>query len=115
MTVGNYTVTGETRVTGGTANFTSQYRLAWLPGTTSRGIPTPGFEGTLTLRAGEDYDESELQLDGVYDVPGGVAGKIFDDVVGRRIAHATLGALLDGVRCTLRAEHELTEAGKQTH
>jgi hypothetical protein len=106
-------VTAATKRVSGTANFTSQYHIAWSAGRTSRGIPTPGFEGTITLRAGEDYDECELELDGRYEPPGGVVGKLFDDVVGRRIAHATLGSLLDGVRRELRAAHERTEAEKR--
>jgi len=105
-------VTAATKRVPGTANFTSQYLIAWTAGRTSRGIPTPGFDGTITLRAGEDYDECELELDGRYEPPGGVAGKLFDDVVGRRIAHATLGSLLDGVRQELRAAHERMESGK---
>ena len=108
-------VTAATTRLPGTANFTSQYRIAWTAGQTSRGIPTPGFEGTITLRAGEDYDECELALDGRYEPPGGIAGKLFDDVVGRRIAHATLGSLLDGVRQELRATHERIEASKHTN
>lgn len=105
-------VTATTKRLPGTANFTSRYRIAWPAGRTSRGIPTPGFEGTVTLRAGEDYDESELELDGRYEPPGGAVGKLFDDVVGRRIAHATLGSLLDGVRHELHAAHERMEAAK---
>jgi hypothetical protein len=105
-------VTATTQRLPGTGNFISTYRVAWPTGRTSRGIPTPGFEGTITLRAGEDYDECELELNGRYEPPGGIAGKLFDDVVGRRIAHATLGSLLDGVRQELRAAHERIEAGK---
>ncbi|MDB5072036.1 MAG: hypothetical protein JWM87_3147 [Candidatus Eremiobacteraeota bacterium] len=105
-------VTATTKRLPGTANFTSRYGIAWSAGQTSHGIPTPGFEGTITLRAGEDYDECQLELDGRYEAPGGVAGKLFDDVVGRRIAHATLGSLLDGVRHELHAAHEQVEAGK---
>jgi hypothetical protein len=105
-------VTAATKRLPGTANFTSHYGIAWGVGRTSRGIPTPGFEGTITLRAGEDYDECELALDGRYEPPGGVAGKLFDDVVGRRIAHSTLGSLLDGVRAELQASHERIEVAK---
>jgi len=97
----------------GTANFTSQYRIAWAAGQTQRGFPTPGFEGIITLCAGEDYDESELEIHGRYEPPGGAAGKLFDDVVGRRIAHTTIGSLLDGIGRELRASHERTEAGKR--
>jgi len=94
------------------ANYTSQYVIAWDAGQTARGIPTPAFAGTLTLSAGEDYSETELKLDGRYDAPGGAAGRAFDELVGRRIAHATLSALLSGVGDELREAHEHIEAGK---
>ncbi len=94
------------------ANYTSSYRIAWDSGSTPRGIPTPGFTGTLTLAAGEDYGETKLELDGSYDPPGGVAGRAFDQLVGRRIAHATLSALLGGVGDELRETHQRIEAEK---
>lgn len=97
----------------GAANYASKYSIGWSAGRTARGIPTPGFEGTLTLCAGEDYNESMLELEGRYEPTGGIAGKLFDDVVGRRISHATLGSLLEGVRAELRAAHEHTEADKR--
>ena len=105
-------VSAATKRLSSNANYTSSYSITWAAGHTSRGIPTPGFDGTMTLRAGEDYDQSELELAGSYEAPGGLAGKLFDDVVGRRIAHATLGSILDGVREDLLAAHARTEAGK---
>jgi hypothetical protein len=106
------TVTATTQRLANTANYTSHYLIAWDAGRTARGIPTPAFTGTLTLNAGEDYSETELKLDGRYDAPGGAAGRAFDEVVGRRIAHATLSGLLSGVGDELRAAHEAVEAGK---
>jgi hypothetical protein len=97
------------------ANYTSHYRIAWGAGRTARGLPTPGFTGMLTLSAGEDYSETELKLDGGYDPPGGVVGRAFDELLGRRIAHATLSALLSGVGTELLAAHEQVEAGKHGH
>lgn len=108
-------VTATTQRLANAANYTSHYRISWEPGTTARGIPTPGFTGTLTLRSGEDYSETELELDGRYDPPGGVAGRAFDELLGRRIAHATLGALLSGVGDELRQAHELIETAKLGH
>jgi len=105
-------VTARTERLPGSANYTSHYGIAWDAGRTTRGIPTPGFTGTLTLSAGEDYDETEIKLDGGYDAPGGVAGRAFDELLGRRIAHATLSALLNGVGDQLREAHELMEAAK---
>jgi hypothetical protein len=108
-------VSATTKRLADAANYTSRYGITWVAGTTSRGIPTPAFDGILTLRAGEDYNESELELQGRYEPPGGAVGKLFDDVVGRRIAHATLGSLLDGARADLRASHEQMEAAKRTN
>jgi hypothetical protein len=108
-------VTATTQRLPNTANYTSHYLIAWDAGRTARGIPTPAFSGTLTLSAGEDYSETELKLDGRYDAPDGAAGRAFDELVGRRIAHATLSALLNGVGAELREEHERIEAGKHGH
>jgi hypothetical protein len=94
------------------SNFTATYRIGWPPGAAARGIPTPGFEGTITLRSGETYEECELRLDGAYDPPEGLVGVMFDTIIGQRLAHATLGALLEGMRADLRADHERTEAQK---
>ena len=105
-------VTATTERLPNAANFASRYRIAWEAGRTARGIPTPAFSGTLSLSAGEDYSESELKLDGRYDPPGGAAGRAFDELVGRRIAHATMGALLSGVGDELRETHERIEAEK---
>ncbi|MEO7039147.1 MAG: hypothetical protein ABI186_03860 [Candidatus Elarobacter sp.] len=108
-------VTATTERLPNAANYTSHYGIAWDAGLTARGIPTPAFTGTLTLGAGEDYTETELRLDGRYDPPGGMAGRAFDELVGRRIAHATMGALLSGVGDDLRAAHEHMEAEKRAH
>jgi hypothetical protein len=109
------TVTATTQQLPNDANYTSQYLIAWDAGRTARGIPTPAFAGTLTLSAGENYSETELKLDGRYDAPGGAVGQAFDELVGRRIAHTTLSALLTGVGVELREAHEHIEAGKPVH
>jgi hypothetical protein len=107
------TVTAKTQRLAGAANYTSRYRVAWDAGRTARGIPTPAFEGTLTIAAGEDYDETALEIAGSYDPPGGPAGQAFDELLGRRVMHATMSALLAGVGEELRAAHAHIEAGKQ--
>jgi hypothetical protein len=109
------TVTATTQRLRDTANYTAHYVIAWDAGRTAGGIPTPAFTGTLTLRAGEDYSETELQLDGRYDAPGGAAGQAFDELVGRRIAHTTLSTLLIGIGVELHDAHEFIEAGKRGH
>jgi hypothetical protein len=94
-------------------NYISRYRVGWEAGQTARGVPTPAFEGTLSISAGEDYDETALQIDGNYEPPGGPAGRAFDELVGRRIVHATMSALLAGVGEELRDAHAQIEAGKR--
>lgn len=105
-------VSATTRRQPDSGNYSSRYLIAWDAGRTAGGLPTPGFSGTLSLHAGEDYGETALQLDGRYDPPGGAAGRAFDELVGRRIAHATMHALLDGVGTALRESHERIEATK---
>jgi hypothetical protein len=95
------------------ANYTARYGIRWDAGTTRHGIPTPGFDGSLTLRAGEDYRSCEIVLEGSYEPPLGAAGVLFDELAGRRIASATMGALLEGVARELEHEHRDIEAGKQ--
>lgn len=62
--------------------------FAWRPGW--RGFPA--FGATLTVRpAGEDTD---LVLEGSYEPPLGIIGRLFDRVVGQRLAARTMDALL---------------------
>jgi hypothetical protein len=63
--------------------------FAWRPAW--RGFPS--FGATLTVRrAGE---QTELVLEGSYEPPGGVVGRLFDRVVGQKLAARTMDALLD--------------------
>ena len=98
----------------GAANYQSQYRIRWAAGRTAVGFPTPSFAGTLTLGAGEDYGECALELVGQYEPPGGPAGGVFDEIIGRRIAHATLSTLLDEVGRHLHHEHQRVESEKRS-
>lgn len=62
-------------------------RPAW------RGFPT--FGATLTVqRSGK---RTELMLEGSYEPPGGAAGRLFDRVIGRRLAARTMDAFLSQV------------------
>lgn len=97
----------------GEANYTARYRLMWDRGPAAAGIPTPGFSGTLTVAAGEDYDETTFQLEGTYAPPGGALGLAFNELLGRRIAHATLAALLGGIGDEIRHVHESIEVAKR--
>ena len=63
--------------------------FAWRPAW--RGFPA--FGATLTVQqAGE---KTELVLEGSYEPPGGVVGRLFDRVVGQKLAARTMDALLD--------------------
>jgi hypothetical protein len=108
-------VTATTQRQPDSANYTSHYLISWDAGRTARGVPTPAFAGTLTLSAGQDYGETVLQLVGAYEPPGGIAGRAFDEMVGRRVAHTTLSELLAGVGEVLRESHDRTEAAKPGH
>jgi hypothetical protein len=64
--------------------------VAWTAGTRL----FPDFRGVLRLRIAS-VDETLLTLEGTYRPPFGPAGRLFDLLVGRRIARASLCGLLD--------------------
>jgi hypothetical protein len=107
-------VTATTERVPGTANYQSNYKIRWDGGKTAGGFPTPSFSGTLQLGAGETYSECALVLEGSYEPPGGVAGGIFNELIGKRIAHSTMSTLLDEVGRELHRDHEKIEAEKRT-
>ena len=53
----------------------------------------PDFHGALRLRIAS-VDETRLTLEGCYQPPFGAFGKVFDVLIGRRIARATMRDLL---------------------
>ena len=53
----------------------------------------PDFHGALRLRIAS-VEETRLTLDGTYQPPFGAFGAVFDQLIGRRIARATLHDLL---------------------
>ena len=63
--------------------------FAWRPAW--RGFPE--FGATLTVRG--SGNKTELMLEGSYEPPGGLAGRFFDLLVGRRLAARTMEAFLD--------------------
>ena len=65
--------------------------FAWQPAW--RGFPP--FGATLTVRAvGKD---TVLVLEGSYGAPGGAAARLFDWVIGKKLAARTMNALLQDV------------------
>ncbi len=63
--------------------------FAWRP--TWRGFPE--FGATLTVQ--RSGNKTELILEGSYEPPGGLAGRFFDRLVGRRLAARTMEAFLN--------------------
>jgi uncharacterized membrane protein len=53
----------------------------------------PDFHGALRLRIAS-VEETRLSLEGTYQPPFGAFGAVFDLVIGRRIARATMRDLL---------------------
>jgi hypothetical protein len=65
----------------------------------------PSFRGALHAEpAGEKA--CTLSITGNYDVPGGVAGQLFDAVIGVRIAHGTLEQLLEQFRTAIEEDYK---------
>jgi hypothetical protein len=61
------------------------------------GGPYPVFRGTLSVEdVGGNF--SRLDLDGSYDPPLGIAGVVFDAVIGHRIAVEAARKLLDEIK-----------------
>jgi hypothetical protein len=66
-----------------------EIRLRW-----SSGSPLlPNFRGTICFRI--EATRTRILIEGTYDAPFGVLGRCFDDVIGKRIARASLQDLGD--------------------
>jgi hypothetical protein len=79
------------------------------------GGPYPVFDGSLTVEGDNDYDSFWLVVDGSYEPPAGLAGKLFDAVVGNRIASTATQNLLVTIRDSVQAVFESEERTKQQH
>lgn len=73
--------------------------LSWDP----EDQTVPQFAGILSAEA-KDAGVTTLTLDGTYKPPGGVAGAAFDLVVGRKIAAASVQALLAELKAFVEAD-----------
>ena len=62
--------------------------FSWRP--VWRGFPA--FGATLTVRP--SGKKTEVVLDGSYEPPGGPLGRVFDSIVGRRLAERTMDEFL---------------------
>lgn len=93
-------------------HFDQPWTINWRP---SNGGPYPDFAGTLTVRADEDYSRSVLELEGTYAPPFGAAGKMFDAVLGTRIASATAKEFLRRLGSQIADRHAREEQAKASN
>jgi hypothetical protein len=91
-------------------NETIVFRLSWEA--VGDGF-FPVFRGTLTVAEDETYKTCRLILEGTYHPPLGVAGAVFDAVLGSRIAQATGAELLERLRTFLNASYQEVEREKR--
>lgn len=91
------------------ADMTPRYRVHWEA---DGGGPYPVFDGELRIGADEDYNAFWLILEGTYHPPGGVAGQVFDRVIGHRIAAASARNLLTEMRTEIEAAFAAQERAK---
>jgi hypothetical protein len=82
---------------GGAATLT----IAWEPDESL----FPSFTGALHAMP-ESARTCTLSIAGMYDVPGGVAGQLFDAVIGVRIAHGTIEQLLKQFRHAIEEDYK---------
>ncbi len=76
-------------------NLNDLTRITWTP--EGRAV-FPQFEGTLVVWAGDDGASSRIEIDGAYLPPCGVAGQVFDEAIGHRIAASTAREFLADVK-----------------
>ena len=79
----------------------AELNIAWEPDASL----FPSFKGMLSAKP-DGKNACTLTIAGTYDVPGGVAGQLFDAVVGVRIAHGTLDHLLARLRDAIESDYK---------
>lgn len=90
-------------------DMTPRYRVHWEA---AEGAHYPVFDGALTVGGAEDYNAFWLILNGGYEPPGGIVGKVFDAVVGHKVAEETARGLLADMRDAIERDVAREEAQK---
>jgi hypothetical protein len=81
-------------------NVPAVLNIAWEPDASL----FPSFAGKLyATETGKTT--CTLAIEGTYDAPGGVAGQLFDAVIGVRIAHGTIEQLLAQFRDAIESDY----------
>jgi hypothetical protein len=92
-------------------DMTPRYTVHWeAEGYSSDMFPV--FDGILLVESDEDYNSFWLAIDGTYEPPGSLAGKMFDAVLGHRIAAETTRNLLSRVRESIETHFQREERDK---
>jgi hypothetical protein len=68
--------------------------------------PLPGFSGALAASAQTD-ETCRLSITGTYAPPGGIFGLLFDQLIGVRIAGATISALLEQFKDAIESDYAI--------
>lgn len=92
------------------ADMTPHYTVHWE---SESNDPYPVFDGRLTVEADNDYNSFWLKIDGSYEPPAGLAGKLFDTIVGHRLAEETTRNLLASIRDAVQTTFQSEEAAKR--
>ncbi len=91
-------------------NVDPEYRVTWADAGNG---PYPVFVGRLSVEPDEDYRTFFLRLTGDYVAPFGLAGALFDAVVGRRVAKVTIATLLLRIADEIEQQFETDERSKR--
>lgn len=67
-------------------------------------IPVPAMRGMITVRPNGPY--TELRMEGWYTPPLGVFGRVFDTVIGMRLAQRTIDRFLEELSSFVEHEWE---------
>jgi hypothetical protein len=86
------------RADGGDAHVLT---IAWRP---LGNNPLPEFNGTLRAES-LPATNARLTIAGAYTPPGGIPGMLFDQLIGGRIARATLSVLLDRFKVAIESDY----------
>jgi hypothetical protein len=81
------------------------FLVNWMP---SGEGPYPSFSGVMNVYPEADARRSRIELDGAYEAPGGVIGRVFDAAIGSTIARSSLADLVE------RLAADLTPAASST-
>ena len=87
-------VSVDARIARDDQNLNNVLQISWKP---VDGGAFPEFAGTIVAWADRDPQTTFLELRGAYVPPGGSGGVVFDEAVGRAIAHYTARTLLQDI------------------